>query len=367
MTSVHTQEDTRIFHKECVSLAKAGYDVYLVSQGTQYDKSGVHLYGISKETSGKLSRIFVFSNKVYETALSIDADIYHLHDPELLIYASRLKKKGKTVIFDSHENSLEFIEDKQWIPAIFKGITSNFYRKYATNCFSKIDALITVSPHITEQLKKINPETYQVTNYPIYQDYDNKNRDFSKPILCFTGGISEQWSHELILDAIDDIDGVEYNLCGSAEENYIDSLKQKNGWCKVNYYGKVPFSQSVEIQMASNIGMALLKPSKNTGGMMGTIGNTKLFEFMMAGMPLICTGFDLWKEIINQYNCGICIDSLDKTTIKEAITYLMDHPNEAKTMGENGKRAAREVFNWETQESILLDLYKNLQNKGKFS
>ena len=43
MTSAHGAEDTRIFHKECVSLAQGGYDVYLVERGASYDKKGVHI------------------------------------------------------------------------------------------------------------------------------------------------------------------------------------------------------------------------------------------------------------------------------------------------------------------------------------
>ena len=47
VTSVHPREDVRIFHKECVSLAKAGYDVTLVQHGDNYEKDGVHLSGFA--------------------------------------------------------------------------------------------------------------------------------------------------------------------------------------------------------------------------------------------------------------------------------------------------------------------------------
>ena len=46
MTSAHNQEDIRIFYKECVSLASAGYDVYQISSGSNYEKNGVQLIGI---------------------------------------------------------------------------------------------------------------------------------------------------------------------------------------------------------------------------------------------------------------------------------------------------------------------------------
>lgn len=46
MTNVHGVEDVRIFQKECVSLAKAGYEVYLVERGESYEKNGVHIVGV---------------------------------------------------------------------------------------------------------------------------------------------------------------------------------------------------------------------------------------------------------------------------------------------------------------------------------
>ena len=91
MTSAHGPEDVRIFHKECVSLAKAGYDVYLVERGDSYEKNGVHIVGVGQPSGGRLSRMTSFAKKVYQAALALDADIYHFHDPELLPYGLKLK------------------------------------------------------------------------------------------------------------------------------------------------------------------------------------------------------------------------------------------------------------------------------------
>ena len=107
MTSAHAPEDTRIFYKECVSLAKAGYEVYLVARGDSYEKNGVNIMGVGEVTGGRLNRMIEFTRRIYRKAISVDADVYHLHDPELLLYALKLKKRGKKVIFDSHEKYTE--------------------------------------------------------------------------------------------------------------------------------------------------------------------------------------------------------------------------------------------------------------------
>ena len=104
LTSVHSSDDTRVFHKECVSLARAGYDVTLVAPGESREELGVHIVGVGEKPVGTLNRLTSpFVKRAYEAALALDCELYHLHDPELLPYALKLKRHGKTVIFDSHE------------------------------------------------------------------------------------------------------------------------------------------------------------------------------------------------------------------------------------------------------------------------
>ena len=57
MTSAHAPGDVRIFHKECVSLAKAGYQVYLVQRGESFEASGVHVIGVGQPSGGRLTRM----------------------------------------------------------------------------------------------------------------------------------------------------------------------------------------------------------------------------------------------------------------------------------------------------------------------
>ncbi len=366
LSSAHYSGDARIFRLECVSLASNGYDTYLVIEGDRKEEQGVHVIGVGKKPDNRLKRMTLFSRKVYRTALSLDCDIYHIHDPELLPFALKLKKAGKKVIFDSHENTLDQMEEKEWIPQFLRRPLDKIYRKYAKGVFSRLDGLISVTPHIVDQLKKINPNTYMVTNYPILKHYPERKCKTEKTIaLCFTGGIEPQWNHEQIIRAIGEIDGVTYNLCGWNVFDYVADLEKLPGWEKVNYYGKVSFSESEKIQLDSDVGLALLSPTRNTGGNIGTLGNTKLFEYMMAGMPLICTDFELWVDLVDKYQCGIYIPCNDVEKLRDAIVYLRDNPEIVAKMGNNGRRAVEEEFNWKTEEKILLEMYRDIINEDK--
>lgn len=357
LSSAHLWDDTRIFHLECVSLATNGYEVYLVAEGKNRVEQGVHIVGLGERPSNRFCRMIFFSAKAYRAALELNCDIYHIHDPELLHYAYKLKKHGKKVIFDSHENTFEQIDEVGWIPRFAKKIVSFGYRHYASFVMGRIDGCISVTPRIVRQLKDINKNSWMITNYPRTKKMHDHAKRNNKLLLCFTGGIESQWNHEKVIQAIADDDAIEYHICGWGSDAYINKLKKLSGWKNVRYYGPVSHEKALEIQACSDVGIALLTPSLNTGGKEGTLGNTKLFEYMMIGLPLICTDFEIWKRIMNKWNCGICVDPSGISGIREAIDLLRERPDVTQRMGLNARKAAENEYNWEMQERMLLKIY----------
>jgi hypothetical protein len=85
-----------------------------------------------------------------------------------------------------------------------------------------------------------------------------------------------------------------------------------------------------------------------------------MFEYMAAGIPVICSDFPLWRGIIEENRCGICVDPLNHKEIAAAIQYIFDHPEEARWMGENGCKDVMEKYNWETERQKLMTLYESL-------
>lgn len=361
ITSAHSKQDVRIFHKECVSLSKAGYDVTLVQQGTHYEKDGVHLVGFGEIPTSRIRRMLFGAKIAYRKALEVNADVYHLHDPELLPYGLKLKKKGKKVIFDSHEHTAEAIYEKEWLPKFLRSAVYTVYAAYQKKICKQLDAVISVTPNIIAYFQKINPNTVQVANYPVFKEPCAAPSPKQSRVV-FAGGISDQWNHHTLLNALDKVPECGYCLCGIASESYLEQLKTYPAWQKVNYLGKIPHSKVADELAVSMAGIALLQPGRNTDWDNGTIGNTKIFEEMLAGLPVICTDFVLWKEFVQRYHCGICVKPDDAEQIASAIRYLLEHPEEAKQMGENGRRAVKEEFNWGVEETKLLALYKDILN-----
>lgn len=352
VTSVHSADDDRIFHKECVSLSKK-YNVVLVAPNTpSCIKDGVEIVGV-QEPAGRIGRI-LRTKKLYPVLIQIDADVYHFHDPELILLGYQLKKRGKKIIFDSHEDVPNQILCKEWIPNYLRGIISHLYSLYEKWMLRKYDALVSVTPSIVERLAKINPHTYQITNYPIYTELSD-TRKWGRS-LCFAGGVNQQYMHHIIVDCIEETNAT-YELAGKAYPSYLEDLKRKSGWKRVNYHGLLPYSKIFEFIQRSSVGLAILDYTPNVGYKRGTIGVVKLFEYMMAGIPVIATDFILWKEIIDLNKCGICVNPNNKEEIVDAINYCMNHLEECKRMGDNGKKAVRDLYNWASQEIILYEMY----------
>jgi len=296
---------------------------------------------------------------VYRKALEVDADIYHFHDPELIPYGLKLKKKGKKVIYDSHEDVPSQILSKEWIPLSLRRLISIFYTKYENHNLKKLDALISVTPTLTDRFRIINPNTIQITNYPLKTKKSIDNRKWGASI-CFAGGITKQWLHENLINALDRISNVTYKLAGNKDESYFKELRNLDSWHKVQYNGKIPYEDVDCFISESTAGIALNDYNANVGYKMGSLGNTKLFEYMQAGIPVICTDFILWKKIIDKYNCGICVNPYDINEISKAIQYLLNNPKIAQQMGDNGCNAIISDINWESQEIELLKLYNSL-------
>lgn len=363
VTSVHPRYDPRIFHKECKSLASSGYDVTLIVNDNLPSESidDVKILSTQEEPRNRFERMVRSKKNIKALMLEVDADIYHFHDPELLPEASWLKKKGKIVIFDSHEDVSQQILFKGWIPRCLRKPISSLYKIYEQSKIKNLDALISVTPKVVERLKEINPNTFMITNYPILNAESSVSEPHKKKrAICFAGGIVSDWNHENIIRAIESIEDIEYILAGKGSDEYLDKLSSLQGWGKVRFLGRISHEEvKKDVYSEAMIGMAVLTNDSQTGDE-GTLGNTKIFEFMEASIPVICSNNKIWKNIVDKYALGMCVDPKDADAIHDAIIILLDNPDQARQMGENGRRAVEVEYNWETQERVLLEAYKSL-------
>lgn len=359
--------DIRVFHKECVSLVKAGYDVTMVCPNTE-DKEvqGVHIRGVKYDERGDYARFTKLPRMLYEKALEVNADIYHFNDPASIKYGAKLKKAGKIVIFDVFEDhpSLWMNRGAGLKGMIYKTI-GLWYKHYEQKQCAKFDAILCCYHWTRDRLQLVNSRCELVFNFPIVNGEEMKapkGVQGQNPTICYAGTMSDAWNIPTVVDAIAE-SNIIFNLAGWCGEgdDLMERLKDSKGWQNVKFFGKLPKQEVVEkVYNHSDIGIALYHYSPICHGKVGNMSNNKLFEYMLMGMPVVCTDFDLWKDVIEKNHCGICVNPSDKKAIRVAIEHIANHPNEAVEMGKNGQRMVMEKYNWASQEKVLLDVYKNI-------
>lgn len=361
VTDVHDRYDDRVFLKECRSIAQAGHTVYLVVSDQLPDETidGVHIISSGYKASNRIGRFMKGPKSVLKKALELNADLYQLHDPELLTISGKLKNTGAHVIFDSHEDVSMQLLDAHYIPKPFRKLVSAIYCKYASKKVGKLDGVISVSPHIVEKLSKWNNNALLVTNYPVLLPVpacDSKKND--KPYVFFAGGVTEQWMHEQIIQAVNKVEDIDYIFAGPSSDQYIDRLSKVDGWHKTKYLGVITREEVDEWYSQCLAGMTINYSSQAKG--IGTLGNNKLFETMRAQKPVICTDYILWKQVVEKNKCGLCVDPFDVDAISDAIRYIINNTDRALEMGKNGRKAVENEYNWENQKNGLLKFYDEI-------
>ena len=363
VTSAHDSDDFRIFTSECCSLANAGYETYLVAHGDSRFEKGVHVIGVGQKPESRKERMTSFAKKVFNASLDLDCDLYHLHDPELMRFIPKYAKRGKKVIFDSHEDYKYLMLAKAWIPKPLREITSLCYSIFERRVCKSLDGYIACYHWTKDRVQKWCKNTQLVFNFPKWKEPCIKNCSDGKALICYAGGINAQWLHENVIQAISKVKGANYLLAGSLSSDYGDSLKRLDGWNDVTFLGKVKYCELPEKMYSKALaGVALLDYIPQCKGHVGNLSNTKLFEYMVNGLPVICTDFDLWKEVIEKYRCGICVNPHSIEEITKAIQWLVDHRDEAAEMGQRGNQAIKDEYNWDINSRGLFEVYSNIQN-----
>lgn len=360
LTSAHPRDDVRIFLKECQSLHKLGHEVSLVVADGLGDEicSGIAILDVGRPV-GRLDRMRGTTQKILRRAIDMDADVYHLHDPELLTICLALKRCGKKVIFDAHEDVPKQILGKHYLPRVLRSSIAWVVGRYEEYVCRKIDGVIAATPTICLKFLAINANSQDINNFPIIGELGSASeaRETSAEV-CYVGGIAAIRGICEMVEALEMTEtDIRLNLVGAfTEADTRERVTNLPGWRKVREWGEQGRDGVRDAMARSVAGLVTLHPTPNYVEALPI----KMFEYMSAGVPVIASDFPLWRDIVEGSGCGICVDPLDPAQIARAIDEFAQDPVKTQLLGANGQKAVMEKYNWAIEERKLCAYYDNL-------
>jgi glycosyltransferase involved in cell wall biosynthesis len=369
LTTVHEPFDQRIFHRECVSLAKVGFDVALLAYGEIGDeRESVKLVSLGQ--NNRHSAGLHFMNRWKRTrcalkrAIDFNAKLYHFHDPELIVAGLEIKKQTKArVIYDCHEDNVSYMLQKKYIPTPIRGLLAAAIRHQELKASKMLDAIVTADEEMRRYfLQKGANRVVRVDNFPRLDLFlEQENDILPKYDIVYHGSIPKY--HLETCFAVDTElvkRGLELKWLFIGKYSDLDwakdEIKKKKAENRITLKGVV---QHESISRWVRLGRIGIIPLPNYPKFKRNVP-TKLFEFMALNMPVVLSDLPPSRPFVGDGKCAIMVNPDSPAEYADAISYLITHPNRCTEMGQEGRRRVVSNYNWEIAFSKLLNLYQEL-------
>ncbi len=361
LTSVHQPFDTRIFLKQCRTLAREGFEVVLIAPHTREEVvEGVQIRPV-EQPRGRFARMLFTTFRIAFSALHENGDLYHIHDPELLPVGRWLQWRGYHVVFDMHENLPKSLLTKRWIWRPLRRPASFLCRVFERYLLGSLPVVFAETSYQADyQWVK---QSRIALNMPVIEDIPLTRQQHVTPTVGYIGVVCPSRGSRLTVEALGRLkqSGCEVNFecvgpISVEHQRELTECAGKLGSPGIRFYGEMPPQNGWSIIAQCHIGLAILQAVPNFIHSYPT----KMFEYMAMGLPVIVTDVPLYRQVIESADCGICVDPENPAAVTEAIRWLVAHPDESARMGQRGRQAVLQHYSWEAEADKLLNLYEEL-------
>jgi glycosyltransferase involved in cell wall biosynthesis len=356
LSSVRPATEHRMLAKEGASLVHAGYRVNIVAPHPHDEVLfGIAIKAVPKCTS-RFARMVRTTWCVYREALRQRADVYHFHNTELIPVGWLLKFHGKRVLYDVREDTPASVSDRYWIPRWARPAVA-WAIDIAENM---LDGIVAATPHIGQRFPR--SKTVVVQNFPLLDEaFPASHPYLERPPLVLHIGTTAAYRGvlELIeaMSLLPETLPARLALGGEFEPPALElEARQKLGWKRTDYAGWQNRHGLLDLLSRARIGVVPFLPTPN----LMNAQPIKLFEYMLAGLPVVASNLPRLREIVTEAQCGLLVEPGQPQALAEALQWLLEHPAEAQAMGQRGRQSILQTYNWTSQAQLLLDLYRRV-------
>lgn len=297
-------------------------------------------------------------------ARKVDADLYHLHDPELLPVGLWLRLLGKAVIYDVHDDfpALASITNYAPLRGPLRRFPAFFIRHMENLAAPLMSAIIAADEAVGTRFAPLNKRCFIVHNLPQPQELAPVSPVLWHRRRCAVAylGTFTQWRglHAMVqaMEYLPQRLDCKLLLVGAMKDKYRKQIAKLPGYSRVEIMGPVDRAGVREVLSSVRAGLCVFHPLP----FVTLTWPIKIFEYMAAGIPVIASDFPLWHELLGQPPAGLVVDPMDPKSIANAIEYVLRNPSAAEQMGQRGRHAVEQYYNWSSEERSLLFLYRQV-------
>ena len=354
--SNNLETDQRV-NKVASTLHNNGFEVLLVCLQKKICPASKHLFA-AKELPTFFKKGFLFyaefNVRLFFSLLFFRCDILLANHTDTVIPNFLVSKiRRKKLIIDLHELFPEVPEvtDRKFVKKIWTSIENIFFPYIKTG--------YTVCQSIADYYeKKYGMKLKVIRNVPAKKLFTgNGNTGIlkydGKKIILYQGAVNEGRGIEWIIDAMPYIDNAIFIIIGKGDlYEELQEKVQKMQLCdKVIFKGIIPFRELPAYTNCADLGVCLLE--KKGLSYYYSLPN-RVFDFMQAHVPLLATDFPEIANILNLYGTGRLIDHHEPEYLAGVICEMLTQPKEHFLY-----EKANEEFNWEKEEKVLIDVFRD--------
>jgi glycosyltransferase involved in cell wall biosynthesis len=361
-------KDARIYYRMCYGLAERGLSVMLIAPETVTEDAMVRL----SEWNGRLARVSRARRigVALRAALAEHADVYHIHEQELIPVGLALKilRPSAAVVFDAREDYPGLMRAKYWVPVRLRPMLA--LTAHAANIVAGIglDGVVAADPDVENDFRCWGTKsTFVYYNFPTLSLFapESMMPPAAKVDLVYIGGMSERTGIFVVLDALALLaqEGIKptVRLAGYTDgagglQAIRDSIASRRLTTQVEVRGILPYEEVPTWIRSGRIGLVPLQPLPK---FMKNIA-TKTFEYWTCGLPVIASDLPPIRPFLTDGYNGVLFEPANVRDLARAIRALLEAPEKCEIMGRRGQQQVYQTWNNDSQATGLQSFYEQL-------